>query len=34
MTLTKKYETRKIAPHALMVKSGVCYKIEHKAHWE
>ena len=34
MTLTKKHETRKIAPHALMVKSGVCYKIEHKAHWE
>lgn len=34
MTLTKKHETRKIAPHALMIKSGVCYKIEHKAHWE
>jgi len=32
--LTKKDEARKIAPQSLMIKTGVCYKVDHKAHWE
>lgn len=34
MALTRKHDRRKIAECSLMMKSGACYRIEHKAFWE
>ena len=34
MALTRKHDARKVSECALMMKSVLCYRIQHKAYWE